>query len=191
MIEPRRTSHRRAYNEPGHAHELTFACYHRYRFFSAERTCQWFCESVEEARRDLDFALWAFVIMPEYVHLIVWPRKPVYEISAILKAIWEPVGRHAVGYLAKHAPHWLSRITRHRGQRVERLFWQSGGGFDRNIWEPKTLMSMIDHVHMNPLRPGLVAKARDWRWSSAGWFEGTPTCGLVPDRLPPEWVPQD
>ena len=30
--------HHKAWN-PGHAHELTFSCYHRYRFLAAERTC--------------------------------------------------------------------------------------------------------------------------------------------------------
>jgi putative transposase len=190
MREPHRAPHRRCCNEPGHAHELTFTCYRRFRFLSAERTCQWLSESIEEARRALNFALWAFVFMPEHAHLIVWPRRPVYETSAILKEIKEPVGRNAVSYLAEHAPEWLPRITRQRGQRTERLFWQSGGGFDRNISEPRTLMSMIDYIHMNPVRRGLVAKASDWRWSSAGWFEGTPTCDLIPDRIPPEWVPQ-
>jgi putative transposase len=171
--------------------ELTFLCYHGYRFLAAERTCQWLCKSIDEARNDLDFGVWAFVIMPEHVHLIVWPRKPIYESAAILKAIKARVGRLAVRYLAEHHPQWIPRITRQRGKRVERLFWQSGGGFDRNIEEPRTLISMIDYIHMNPVRRGLAARATDWRWSSAGWFVGTPTCDLIPDRLPPEWALSD
>jgi putative transposase len=39
------------------------------------------------ARKTHDFALWAFVFMPEHVHLIVWPRRPTYEMANILKAI--------------------------------------------------------------------------------------------------------
>ena len=77
--------------------------------------------------------------MPEHAHVIVWPRQPTYDTSAILKAIKEPVGRQAV-HIVEHAPNWLPRISRQRGRRTERLFWQSGGGFDRNIWEPKDLM---------------------------------------------------
>jgi putative transposase len=115
-------------------------------------------------------------------------RNITYEISAILKAIKEPVGRSAVSYLAQHSPEWLPRITRQRGTRTERLFWQSGEGFDRNIWEPRALLSMIDYIHMNPVRRGLVARSIAWRWSSAGWFESNPTCDLIPDRIPPEWI---
>ena len=80
MNDFQRTRHRRSYNEPGHAHELTFTCCRRYRFLSAERTCQWLRESIDKERHDLDFALWAFVFMPEHAHIIVWPRRPVYEI---------------------------------------------------------------------------------------------------------------
>jgi putative transposase len=190
MSDAKRAPHRRSCNEPGDAHELTFTCYRRYRFLSAERTCLWLGEAIEEARHALDFALWAFVFMPEHAHVIVWPRRPLYEISAILKAIKEPFGRQAVHHIVAHAPHWLPRITRQRGQRSERLFWQSGGGFDRNIWEPRTLMSMVDYVHMNQIRRGLMEHPRQWRWSSAGWFDGRSTCDLIPDRIPPEWVPQ-
>lgn len=64
---------RRSFNEPGHAHELTFTCYRRLRFFSAERTCRWLAEAIAAARGGRDFDLWAFVLMPEHVHVIVRP----------------------------------------------------------------------------------------------------------------------
>jgi putative transposase len=149
-------------------------------------------EAIESARSRLDFALWAFVFMPEHVHMIVWPKCPDYRVADILSAIKEPVGRRAVKHLAEYAPDWLPRITRTRGQRTERLFWQSGGGFDRNIIEPATLMTMIDYLHANPVRRGLVERPSDWCWSSASWLcEGTNHCGLVPDPIPPEWVPRN
>ena len=182
---------RRTYNEPGHAHELTFCCYHRYRFLAAERTCLWLAEAIETARAEWNFAVWAFVFMPEHVHLIVWPRRPAYEMASILRAIKEPVGRRASSHLARHAPEWLPRITQHRGRRVERHFWQPGGGCDRNIIEPRTLSAMIDYIHLNPVRRGLVERARDWQWSSAAWFEGQAGSVLFPDPIPPEWTQCD
>jgi putative transposase len=66
-----RTRHRRSYNDPNHAHELTFTCYHRFRFLTSDRTCGWLAEAIQEARVKLDFALSAYVFMPEHVHLIV------------------------------------------------------------------------------------------------------------------------
>lgn len=54
---------------------------------------------------------------------------------------------------------WIPRITRQRGARTEPLFWQSGGGFDRNVHEPRTLLHMMDYIHLNPVRRGLVERA--------------------------------
>ena len=50
-------------------------------------------------------------------------------------------------------------------------------------------MTMIDYIHLNPVRRGLVGRASDWRWSSAGWYEAESSCPLVPDAIPPEWIP--
>jgi putative transposase len=180
--------HRRNFNEPGHAHVLTFSCYHGYHFLAAERTCAWLAEAINNARQELDFALWAYVFMPEHAHLIVWPRKSVYDIADIRQAIKSPVGRKAVRYMTKEAPEWLPRITRKRGDKTERLFWQSGGGYDRNIDEPTTLIKETDYLHLNPVRRGLVECAVQWKWSSAAWFQGKGSSELVPDPIPTQWI---
>jgi putative transposase len=118
--------------------------------------------------------------------LLVFPSKEQHNIAAIRKAIKSPVAKRAVRFLEEHEPAWLPRITR-RGQKVEHLFWQSGGGYDRNLDEPSTLLANIEYIHMNPVRRGLAQSATDWKWSSASWFargEGP----LLPDRIPPDWL---
>ena len=156
-------------NEPGHAHELTFSCFRGLPFLGRERTCQWLADAVDAARQKLDFSLWAYVFMPEHVHLLLCPRQPQYEIAAILKAIKQPVATKAVKFLREHAPEWLARIAVPRGNRQEHRFWQAGGGFDRNVTDPPLILIMIDYIHANPVRRKLVAQAEDWKWSSAGW----------------------
>lgn len=180
-------SHRRNFNLPGHAHELTFSCYQRLPFLRAERTCNWLLESIEAARNELAFSVWAYVIMPEHVHLLIWPRASAYDIGRIRQAIKEPVRRQAIAYLEKHAPEWLPRITRKRGRRSERLFWQSGGGYDRNIESAQALTNVIQYIHMNPVRRGLVELCEDWKWSTAAYFAGE-TSVLIPDAIPVIWL---
>jgi putative transposase len=85
------------------------------------------------------------------------------------------------------APDWIPRITHKCGKKTERLYWQSGGGFDRNVIRPDTLMSMIDYVHMNPVRRGLE-KSEEWKWSIAAWYLGAGEPFIVPDQIPPEWL---
>lgn len=182
-----RSQRRQNHDEPGHAHELTFSCYHRFRFLQADRTCRWLAEAIEQARQRLGFAVWAYIFMPEHVHLIVCPLRADYCVSAILKAIKQPVGMRAMRYLEEYAPHWLPKVTRVRAGRTERLFWQSGGGYDRNIIEPETLMMAVDYIHLNPVRRLLVERPSEWTWSSAGWFEGEEKNLLRPDPIPAEW----
>jgi putative transposase len=174
---------RPTFNEPGHAHELTFTCHGRYQFLAAERTCEWLAASINAARDRFDFALWAYVFMPEHVHLLIYPRRSGYNIAEILKAIKAPVGRQAVAYLEEHAPEWLPRITVQRGSRTERRFWLAGGGYDRNLWETKAIEAVIEYIHANPVRRGLVSRAADWKWSSACWWEQSGRNSLEPDKL--------
>ena len=47
---------------------------------------------------------------------------------------------------------------------------------------------MIEYVHLNPVRKGLVERAKDWKWSSAGWVEGMPLNDLEPDSIPWDWL---
>ncbi len=180
--------HRRNYNDPGHAHELTCSCYNGFKFLKAERTCQWLAEAIAVARAVHNFDLWAYVFMPEHVHLIVHPREAEYDIADIRKAIKAPVGSKAIKYLLAEAPDWIPRITRKRGKTTERLFWQSSGGFDRNVIEPGTLMNMIDYIHMNPVRRGLVEKPKDWKWSSAAWYLVGGNVPIHLDPIPAEWL---
>jgi putative transposase len=161
---------RRRYNEAGQPRELTFSCYRRMPFFSRERTCEWFIQALERTRAKFGFQVWAYVLMPDHVHLLVNPGNAAAEISRFLQAVKEPVARQAIRYLKANAPDWLPRLMVREGQRVRYRFWQPGGGYDRNITSTETLRAMIEYIHANPVRRGLVARVEDWEWSSARWF---------------------
>jgi putative transposase len=141
----------------------------RFEFLSRDRTRRWFLEQLESARQKGSFELWAYVLMPEHVHLLIHPRGPRPKVGRIVGHIKEAVARKAIGYLESHARHWLPRITVREGERVRRRFWQPGGGYDRNVVQPSTVHQMVDYIHANPVRRGLVARAEDWEWSSARW----------------------
>jgi putative transposase len=126
--------------------------------------------------------------MPEHVHLLIYPRSEAFDIAVIRRAIKEPVGRQAFTYLRAHRRDWLPRLTRKRGKRVEHLFWQSGGGYDRNIDNGRTLQAEIHYMHLNPVRRSLVERATDWKWSSAAWYELRQPGPLEIDSVPGDWL---
>jgi putative transposase len=182
---PRKRKTCRRYNEPGHAHELTFSCYHGLKLLAAERTCQWLAEAIEEARTKCRFDLWAYVFMPEHAHLLIWPRELEYSISSIIWRIKRPVGVKAMEFLEENEPHWLDKLTvPHEDGRTERRFWQAGGGYDRNVVQPETAHAMVEYIHLNPVRRGLVRKAEEWKWSSARWYGGDRSGPLAVDMMP-------
>ena len=177
----------RAYNDPGHAHELTFSCYHKFPFLTP-RTCAWLADAIRRACREYHYALWAYVFMPDHVHLVVHADEEVYNDSDFLKRVKEPVSRKAIQFLKKESPGWLRRLRVQHGNNVEHHFWQPGRGYDRNIIQSRTLLSSIDYIHENPVRRRLVDAATLWEWSSAGWFVEQPLNDLQPDRVPWEWL---
>jgi putative transposase len=175
----------KSFNTPGDAHELTFSCFQRLPLLSKDRTCRWFVDAMESTRRDLHLSIWAYVIMPEHVHIIVHPKDTEYEVSRIRTRLKVPVARHASRFLCRRAPSFLERLkdVQPDGSYHYR-FWQRGGGYDRNVIEPATLLQMIDYIHNNPVRRGLVEKATDWVWSSARFYAGETRVPIRMDPLP-------
>jgi putative transposase len=174
MVEPpeKHRKRRKVYNTPYHAHFLTFSCFKRQAFFSGELAPRWFLESLDTARRATPFSLWAFVIMPEHVHLVIAPGE-TYDISRILARIKRPVTTKAVDHVRRTQPAFLRRMTERRpGGRVTRRFWKPGGGYDRNLWTPEEIHKTIRYVHDNPVRRGLVEKPQDWPWTSYRTWTG-------------------
>ena len=165
-------------------HELTFTCFHQYPFLDRDRTRKWVVDALEKQRQTWPMDLWAWGIMPEHIHLIVAPRQAGVEVGRFAGKVKEDVARQAVAWLEEHSPIWLSKITVTEGTRVRHRFWQPGGGYDRNITEVSTLELMIQYIHQNPVRRGLVERAEDYAWSSARWSAGIQPVHLQMDALP-------
>ncbi len=175
----------RHFDEGGDAHFLTFSCYHRLPLLSKDRTRNWFVEALQASRQKYRFDLWAWVIMPEHVHLLIWPRRPKYKTGLILADIKRPVGQRAIAFLAEHSPDFLERLTVRNRSRTYRRFWQAGPGQDRNVYDPKTAHEIIEYMHANPVRRGLVDRPEDWPWSSAAHWAGKQDIVLKVDRTIP------
>jgi putative transposase len=53
------------YNDPGHAHFVTFSCWKRLPLPSKDRSRLWFLKSLNASLTKHDLGCWAFVVMPE------------------------------------------------------------------------------------------------------------------------------
>ncbi len=160
-------TNRKSYNDPGHAHFLTFSCYQKRQLLADPLTCEWLAETIRDAREIENFHLWAYVFMPDHIHLLIHPQNEKYSIPRILRRIKEPVTRRVVSHWREHSPQRLARSRTHQGKRLIHRFWQAGGGYDKNLIDMESVRRAIAYIEFNPVRRGLVSDATMWRWSSA------------------------
>ena len=170
---------RKTYNIKGHAHELTFSCYHQYNYLNDPRSCELFLDELSTARKQYNFYLWAYVLMPNHVHLLLYPYKEHYNISIILQSIKGKMSTNYRNFLVKNNPTLFKKMCIQTGKRKVFRFWQVGGGYDRNLWTAKAVHASIKYVEANPVRKELVKRPEDWKWSSARAREYQE--GLMPD----------
>ena len=129
--------------------------------------------------------------MPEHVHLLVFPLPNGSQIEHLLRAIKRPYSFRIKQRLLQHRSPLLRRLTVHQRPGVSTFrYWQEGPGYDRNLYKQEAVLAAMDYIHENPVRRKLATIARDWRWSSAKFYEtGEQPGPALPTltRLPAEW----
>ncbi len=161
------------YNTPGHAHFLTFSCFQRRPFLAKDRSRGWLIDAINSARDKHHFDLWAYVIMPEHAHIVLFPTIDPYDISAIFKSIKLSVANTAIAYVKRYASEFLVQMTDAQPNGNSSIrFWQRGGGYDRNLHSFEEIWEKIDYIHNNPVKRELCGRADDWNWSSAADYSG-------------------
>jgi REP element-mobilizing transposase RayT len=100
---------------------------------------------------DSRYLLHEWVIMPNHVHAIVWP-KPDYVLSDILKSWKQFTSRRAEKIL---------------GMNGNEPFWQSEV-YDHWIRNEDEKTRIARYIRNNPITAGLCARPEEWRWSGAG-----------------------
>ena len=184
---------RKTYDIPGDSHFLTFSTFRRLPLLTKERSCQWVVDAIQMSRERNPFDLWAWVIMPEHVHLALFPLEGA-KIASILKTLKQSVSKRAINWLKVNAPEYLPTVEdiQPNGKRSWR-FWQRGGGYDRNLRSVRDIHEKIEYIHQNPVTRGLVSRPSEYRWSSANsWQTGNDELLLI-DRnsVPPLTILDD
>ncbi len=155
------------YNTPGHAHSLTYSCYHNRSYFDSPIPCQLFLRELAQAQQEYNFHIWAYVVMPNHVHLLLFPLNAEYSITKINKAIKGRMARAYGAYLKEYYPQqYMNHTILFKNKPVFR-FWQKGGGFDRNLWNEEIIHNTLHYIENNPVRKGNVSHRSLWKWSSA------------------------
>ena len=177
------------YNTPGHAHlsrwqfflrdELTFSCYRREKHLNDKTACQILLEEIEKSRKIYSFKLLSYVLMPNHVHLLIWPEMNSYDISKILGGIKGIMSKQYKTFLMENDEETYRKYCINKRGKQTFIYWQPGGGFDRNLWNAKAIHDSIKYIEANPVRSRLVEAPSEWKWSSA--YARLHNEGVIPD----------
>jgi len=172
----------RRIEDAGTARFLTFKCYRGLPLFRNAKIADTFTVHLAHVAAKRDVSVLCWVIMPNHVHLIVFPNDPAVTMRAFTHSLKRPFSLSVLNRWRKLDAAILTKL-RHGD---EHRFWQTGGGYDRNVVGTE-LLEKIRYVHANPLRWKLVNRPCDWRWSSAGAYDGLAGIGPEIDfgLLPP------
>ena len=132
---------------PGLPHHVTQRGNGRARTFFGDADYALYRDLLREHCRAADVEIWAWCLMPNHVHLILVPS----DADGLRRAL-APVHRRYAGII-----HARRKRTGH--------FWQ--GRFGAVVLDEAHLAAALRYVSLNPVRARLVARAQDWRWSSA------------------------
>ena len=131
---------------PGHPHHVTQRGNGRAQTFFRDADYALYRDLLAEHSAAAGVEVWAWVLMPNHVHLILVPGDPDG-----LRRCLAPVHRRYAGSI-----HTRLQRTGH--------FWQ--GRFGCVAMDEAHLAAALRYVALNPVRAGLVERASDWPWSS-------------------------
>ncbi len=116
-----------------------------------------------------------FVILPDYVHAIVWLPE-VGKLSQFMHGGNRKTSFHIRKWYRRQSPNYFEGFG--EGDR----FWQPKY-YLFEIYTKAKLPEKLNYIHAYPVRKGLATQTTDWKRSSARWYEWQKSIGV-----PIEWV---
>ncbi len=151
---------------------LTSVAHHRLPIFRTDDVKNIVCNAWNEARKSGEILIFAYVIMPDHVHLITDSNR---EISDVLRFTNGISAKRVLDYLK--ANEFASSLKKLEQAKKDR-------GYKYSAWQhhpdafvinnENTLMQKVNYVHQNPVRAGLVEHAEDYRFSSVRLWKRRP-----------------
>ena len=99
----------------------------------------------------------SWCIMPNHVHVLIEVMKNI-SLSSILHS-WRSFSSNEINKVLNRSGRlWMPEY------------------FDRFIRDNDHFNNVVDYIHNNPVKAGLVKEATDYKWSSAGYANFFPLC---------------
>ena len=171
------------YYGQGDLHFITFSCYRRLPLLASRRARDLFVRELVRVRREYQFKLVGYVVMPEHVHLLI-SEAPENKTAMALQMLKQRVSRKM---RKKRRNAKVGQLRLGFGDETKSCgVFGRRGRHDFNVYTRWKVREKLLYMHQNPVRRGLVLDPKDWPWSSFRFY-ATGKEGLVPIDVVPEW----
>ncbi len=122
------------------------------------------CKALDEARKSGDFAIYAYVVMPDHLHAVTDGARLPSEVLRFIKGV---ISRRVINYLKEGGFRASLEKLRHesKAQNYKYSLWEHHSNC-LHLTSEGVFMQKVNYIHQNPVRAGLVQRAEDYRWSS-------------------------
>ncbi len=144
---------------------LTSVTNHRLPVFRLDEIKDVVCIALDEARRSSGILIFAYVIMPDHIHLICDSSRSITDTLRYFNGI---VARRVIDHL-KMNEHWESLAKLRVNSRSRNHSYSVWGDHPNSfaINNEVTLMQKVNYIHQNPVRAGFVNHPDDYLYSSS------------------------
>ena len=151
----------------GHVYYITTVVYGRLPIFTRPSFIIPLLDSLNYYRHKQEFQLLGYVIMPDHVHLVLWPFGQA-SISQIMRDYKKFTSRRIIRQAeVERREAWIAAFVQAGEQtgRSGHKVWQDSY-WDVNIYTERLLRQKLNYVHRNPVRAGLVEMPEEYAYSS-------------------------
>ena len=121
----------------------------------------------------------AYVIMSNHIHLILSADRTSQGLSAIIRDLKSITSKAMTKWIStskrESRSRWLLWIFRYHSnfnnRNVNYQFWQQNNK-PKELIHPRFTRRVINYIHQNPVKAGIVDEASDYRYSSARNYAG-------------------
>ena len=169
----------------GHIYYITTVVYKRLPIFTHASFVLPLLDSLNFCRYKQSFKLLGYVIMPNHIHLIIWPfgNRTVADIMGDYKKFTSSrIIRQAK---VESAVDWISafKLSGQATHRSKNNVWQDSY-WDGNTYTEQFLRQQLNYIHLNPVRAGLVDDPAKYPYSSYRNYKLDDACLIEIDK---EW----
>src|ERR1700678_456293 len=120
--------------QTGQLHFITFSCYRRLPYLADQSSKDTLEQVIEKTRSSYQLMIYAYVIMPEHVHLLT-NEPPKHSLASFLRVVKGQSSKLLKGPREK--------------------FWQTRY-YDFNTFTTGKFVEKVQYIHRNPVTRGLV-----------------------------------